>query len=81
MEREYFPKVKRVAGPHSKESQAASLSLLRVKPAMEPEAALRRLTFVYQNHASTLFPLSPCAFGPSANPSGAGNVNGKLPSQ
>lgn len=42
------PKVKRVAGPRSAASQAASLSLLCAKPATEPEAALRRLTFVYQ---------------------------------
>lgn len=42
------PKVKRVAGPRSTASQAASLSLLCAKPATEPEAALRRLTFVYQ---------------------------------
>lgn len=40
--------MKRVAGPHSTTSQATSLSLLCAKPATEPEAALKRLTFVYQ---------------------------------
>lgn len=58
-EKRIVPKVKRVAAPLSRASQAASLSLLCAKPATEPEAALRRLTFVYQTmlvHSSLCSP-------------------------
>lgn len=61
------PKLKRVAGQHSTLSQAASLSLLCAKPATEPEAALRRLTFVYQTtlllHSSSQLALQPIIRG------------------
>lgn len=49
------PNVKRVTGLHSTANQAVSLLLLSAKPATEPEAALRRLTFVYQTMVARSF--------------------------
>lgn len=80
-EKRIVPKVKRVAAPLSRAGQAASLSLLCAKPATEPEAALRRLTFVYQTMLVHSSLCSPFAFGPLANHNGDGNVNGRLPSR